>query len=146
MTNQLFDLGEEFVLDNSVDGASVDVSLHNDSTDTLADGADVGDITTEPDTSGAYARQTVTLSTAQNANNNYEAQVPDVTFDTSDVDQAVDSGFVVVSFQSSIAGDSSTTDHLFFSFAIEDSNGTQTELNLTNFNDLTLSGQSLSLD
>jgi hypothetical protein len=146
MANQLFDLGEEFTLDNSVDGASVDVSLYNDNTDALADGADIADISTEPDTTGAFARQSVTLSTSQNANNNYEAVVPDVTFDSSDVDQAVDSGFVVASFQSSIAGDSSATDHLFFSFAIEDSNGNQTELNLTNFNDLTLSGQSLSLD
>jgi len=83
----------------------------------------------------------------QNANNNAEAELSDVTFDTSSADQSVDSGFVVVNFDSDVAGDGGTaSDHLLFTFPIEDSNGNQTTLNLTNFNSLTLSGQSLSLD
>jgi len=52
-----------------------------------------------------------------------------------------------VNFDSDEAGDGGTaSDHLLFSFPIEDSNGSQTTLNLTNFDELSLSGQSLSLD
>lgn len=145
MANQLHNTGEEFTLENDLAAAALDVGLFDDSTDTLTDADDVSAITTEP--SGSYGRQSATASIVQNANNNAEAELSDVTFDTSSADQSVDSGFVVVNFDSDVAGDGGTaSDHLLFTFPIEDSNGNQTTLNLTNFNSLTLSGQSLSLD
>jgi len=144
MANQLHNTGEEYIVDK-LDGETHDVGLYNDGTDALTDADDVDAITTEP--GGSYARQSATISTAKNANSNYEIQVGDVTFDTSTADQSVDSGFIVVNFDSDEAGDGGTaSDHLLFSFPIEDSNGSQTTLNLTNFDELSLSGQSLSLD
>jgi len=145
MTNQLQNTGEEYILDK-VDGESHPVGLYNDGTDALADADDIGSVTTEPSGSN-YGRQTAALSTSKNANGNWQVDVADVTFDTSDSDQSVDSGFVVVNFDSDDAGDGGTaSDHLLFTFPIEDSDGNQTSLNLTNFNEFTLSGQSLSLD
>lgn len=144
MANQLHNTGEEYIVDK-LDGETHDVGLYNDGTDTLADADDVGAITTEP--SGSYARQSATILTAKNANGNYEIQVGDVTFDTSTAEQSVDSGFIAVNFDSDEAGDGgAASDHLLFTFPIEDSNGSQTALNLTNFDELSLSGQSLSLD
>lgn len=141
MANQLHNTGEEYIVDK-LDGETHDVGLYNDGQDGLSDADNVGAITTEP--TGSYARQSASISTAKNANGNYEIQVSDVTFDTSSADQSVDSGFVVVNFSSDESG--TTGDQLLFTFPIEDSNGSQTTLNLTNFDSLTLSGQSLSLD
>lgn len=144
MANQLHNTGEEYIVDK-LDGETRDVGLYNDGSDALADADDISAITTEP--SGSYARQSATISTSKNGNGNYEIELSDVTFDTSSADQSVDSGFVVVNFDSDEAGDGGTaSDHLLFTFPIEDSNGNQTTLNLTDFNELTLSGQSLSLD
>lgn len=141
MPNQLHNTGEEYIVDK-LSGETHDVGLFDDGTDQLSDADNVGAITTEP--AGSYVRQSGSITTAKNANGNYEIEVGDVTFDTSSANQSVNSGFVVVNFSSDEAG--TTGDHLLFTFPIEDSNGNQTTLNLTNFDQLTLSGQSLSLD
>jgi hypothetical protein len=145
MADELFNTGEEYVIDH-LDGDTVDVGLYSNATDALSDSEDVSDITTEP-TGSAYARQSATLSTEKNANSNWSALVSDVTFDTSDSSRSVDSGFVVVEFDSDDTGDSGTVNpHLLFAFRIKDSNGNDTTLDLSNFNTVTLTGQSLSLD
>lgn len=145
MGRQLFNTGEEYIVDE-LDGKTFDVGLYNDAVDQLADSDDVGQITTEPAGSD-YTRETAQITTEKNANGNWTIQVADVSFDTSDSGGNVDSGFVVVDFDSDDAGDAGTVNtHLLFSFPIEDANGNETTLDLDNFGTVTLTGQSLSLN
>lgn len=66
MTTQLHDTGEELIMDivfradTITKPTSVNIGLFNDSTDSLSDGSDIGDITTEP-SGGAYAAQSATF-------------------------------------------------------------------------------------
>jgi len=124
MTTQVHDTGEEFAikdlfrLDLLTKPASVSIGLYYDATDALADGSDIGAITTEP-TGGSYARQTASFDGADftvqdNANGNWEAVIVDQVFDTSDSSQDIDAYFVVVNFQASDTGDGAANDHLYF--------------------------------
>jgi hypothetical protein len=84
--------------------ASVEVLLYDDSTDSLDDSSDVGDITTEP-TDGNYARQTFTLDstdvTLSVEGGNIRAEA-DVTFDVDGTTGSVDATACVVDFQSDV--------------------------------------------
>ena len=112
MAAVLTNIGEEYVMKNNVDGASLTVGLYNDGTDALSDTSDLANLTTEP-AGSAYARQTDTYAVTQNGSSNAQADNNNqLTYDTSDSTQAVDAYFIVANFQSSFNGDSSATDHI----------------------------------
>lgn len=94
MTNQLFDNGETFTLENDLSGATYDVGLFNDSTDNLSDSAGYADITTEPTGSGydSQTQGTVTIST--DGNGDAIVTLDPVTFNVSDSTVSVDSVYV----------------------------------------------------
>lgn len=85
--------------------SSMSVGLFNDSTDSISDANDIGDITTEP-SGGSYAQQSFSLpgdvTLIENASTNVQWDVADQTFDISDSTQTVDSWFVVASFTSDV--------------------------------------------
>lgn len=129
MTTQLHDTGEEFILDYVFTGgatkpANVTVGLYDDSADTLADGDDIGSITTEP-TSGNYARQSVSFDgtgfNTADSGGDWEATTANtVQFDVTNTTESVDSYFVLVNFDSDDAGDGGTAaDHLFWTGPLE---------------------------
>lgn len=94
MTQQVFDNGETFTLENDLNGATFEVGLYNDSTDSLSDSATYGDITTEP-AGSAYATQTQSSVTInQDANTDAQITLDAVTFNVSDSSNAVDSVYV----------------------------------------------------
>lgn len=109
------------------------VGLYNDATDALTEASDIGDITSEP-TTGNYARQSLSLdSTGLAINTTSGDTVIDgsVTFDAADTGETIDSFFVIVNFQSSIAGDASASDHLLLT-------GQFGQTDLTNYIDITV--------
>ena len=150
MANELHQTGEEYVIkqvyrqDTVSDAASVSVGLYNDSTDALADGDNLAAITTEP--AGAnYARQSASLDTSdfsvgQNADNNYEASMIDLTYDVTDSSQSVDAYFVVVNFQSSVAGDTAASDNLFWTGFLDQT------YDLSSVDQFTLQGAGLAIN
>lgn len=146
MAVSLHDTGEEFILDVLFDEsvakpASVTVGLFNDSTDTLTDSSDVSAITTEP-TGSNYARQTISFGsnwTNSDVSGDWQTIMDDVTFNTSDSSQQVDSYFVVVNFTSDDKGDSGANDHLFFTGSLDQS------YDLGGIDSFTLSGGGVSL-
>lgn len=96
----------------------IEVGLYDDSTDSLTDSSDVGDISTEPN-DGNYARQTPQLDggdiTLSYTNGNVDAETS-VTFDLTNTTGTADSVFVVINFQSDVVNsESSENDHLLFS-------------------------------
>jgi len=130
MTLQLHDTGEEYESGIQIGTlskvTSVDVGLFHDGQvsgdtaagDDLADNDDVGAITTEPSGS-AYGRQTVTLDSTEfsvvqeSGDFQFESDNQIGTFDLSnDTSGTVDAYFVVITVQ--LSGDSSATDHLWF--------------------------------
>lgn len=112
MVNLLTNIGEEYVVENNADGASIDVGLYNDSTDAFGETSTLADITTEP-AGSAYARQTDTVTTDQFSGDFGFDNDSLISFDTSDSSQTVDAAFIVITFTSdTVAGDGSNTDHL----------------------------------
>lgn len=112
MVNLLTDIGEEWLVENNTNGATITVGLYNDATDTLTDTSVLADITTEP-AGSAYARQSDTVTTTQISGDFGFDNDSLVSFDTSDSSQTVDAAFIVVNFQSdTVAGDGSAQDHL----------------------------------
>lgn len=102
--------------------SSIDVGLYDDSTDSLTESNDIGDITTEP-SDGNYSRQTINLDDSNDitiAQVNGDIDISyDVTFDVTDTTGTVDSVFVVVNFQSDVVNsESSQNDHLLVSAAL----------------------------
>lgn len=122
---------------------SVTVGLFNDATDGLADGDDVGAITTEP-SGGSYSKQSATLGsdfTNQDNGGNWESILADQTYNTSDSGQSVDSYFVVVNFDSDDAGDAGTaSDHLLFTGSLDQT------YDLGSVDSFTLSGSGISIN
>jgi len=95
----------------------IEVGLYDDSTDSLLDASDVGDITTEP-TDGNYARQKPQLDSTDiglsYTNGNVVADLS-VTFDLTNTTGSADSIFVVINFQSDVVkSETSQNDHLLF--------------------------------
>lgn len=116
MASILTNIGEEWIAENNVDGASIDVGVYNDSTDSVSDTDDLP-LSTEPDSGTTnYARQTDTVSSFQDANNDFGFQNDSqLTFDFSDVTSSStkDSYFVVVNFTAdTTSGDTQANDHL----------------------------------
>lgn len=95
MTNALYNNGETRVLTAGLQSRAVNIGLYNDSTDTLTDSSTMSGITTEPSGS-AYSAQSLTgtSSIALNGSNNGQATYADVTFDTSNSTQSVDSVYI----------------------------------------------------
>jgi len=117
--------GEEFMQDLVIDsGKTFDIGLYNDSTDSLGESADTGDITTEP-AGAAYARQSDPASgfTASDVTGNIQIAGTTQTFDVSDSSQTVDSVFVVVNYASDIVSSDGGTpaDHLMYTNALDQS-------------------------
>lgn len=107
----LVDLGEEYIMKNGFDGASISNGLYDDSTDLIADTDDLAAITTEP-AGAAYARQAVTAS-ASDISGDWGITYS-ISFDTSDSTVSVDGVFAVINFLASDTGDASATDHLVY--------------------------------
>jgi len=112
-TDLVGNLGEEFLIETSPDGDSIDYGLYNDSTDALTEGMRLGDITTEPSNAN-YARQTTTVTTAQLSGDYGFDNDSQLSFDFSDqtTSETIDAAFIVGNFQSGITGDGSGTDHI----------------------------------
>jgi hypothetical protein len=119
MAALLTDLGEEWTLETALEGASISVGLYNDSTDAISDANDLADITTEP-SGAAYSRQSTTLTMTDGGDWQVETSAQ-VSFDTSDSSQNVDSYFLVANFQADDTGDGSATDHLIATGALSQS-------------------------
>jgi hypothetical protein len=149
MTTQLHDTGEEFVIDvvfrsdTLTKPGSVNVGLFNDSTDSLSDGSDIGDITTEP-SGGSYAPQSASLDGSDFSNTDsggdWQTTITDQTFDTSDSSQDVDAYYVSVSFQADDTSDGSPTEHLFWTGQLDQT------YDLNSVDSLTLSGAGLKVN
>lgn len=93
MTQQLYNEGETFVLNNDMSAATYELGLYNDSSDNLSDSASYSAITTEPSGS-AYATQTASATVSLNGSNNGQVDIDLVTFDVSDSSQTVDSVYI----------------------------------------------------
>lgn len=112
MASILTDLGEEWMIKNNLDTASVDVGLYDDSSDSISDSDDVSDITTEP-SDGNYTRQEDESVSASDIDGDWGVDNDDtITFDVSGTDGDVDSYFFVANFEAEDTGDGSSTDHL----------------------------------
>lgn len=103
-----------------------DVLLYNDTSDSLSDASDIGDVTTEP-TDGNYTRQTLTLDSA-----NFTLSVESgdlraegtVTFDVTNTTGTVDAWGAVVDFQSDVVNsETGQNPHLIATAALD--NGDQ---------------------
>lgn len=109
----LVDIGEEYFVTNNVDGVTLTVGLYNDSSDSLAENSNVGNITTEPTAGANYATVSVTFS-ASNIGGNWGIENDSVISydfsDTTDDTVEVDTAFVTANFDSTEAG--SIGDHL----------------------------------
>lgn len=131
MTRQLHNTGEEYIIDK-LNGESFTVSLYNDSTDNLGDSDDISNIGTEP-SGGSFSRQSSTFSVTDNASGNWQIDNDNqLTYDTSDSSQTVDSYFIIVNFQSDDTNDSSANDHLLVTGALDQS------LDLSNFSQVAI--------
>jgi hypothetical protein len=120
MSRILTDLGEEYLIKNSVSGITFTVGLYNDSTDSISETDDLSAITTEP-SGGAYARQSDTFTAADLSGDWGTDNDSQLSYDTSDSSQTVDSYFIMVSFQASDTGDSGANDHLLLTGALSQS-------------------------
>lgn len=121
-TDLLVDIGEEFMVTRNMINYSYDIGLYNDSTDSLSDTSNIGDVTTEP-TNANYSRSTSEPFSANDISGNWGIENDNkLTFDFTDVsdgdaaDQDIDAVFVLVNFTSTDAG--SDDDHLIANFSL----------------------------
>ena len=151
MGHHLHTTGEEFMQkqvfreDLLTNPGEITVGLHLDDSgeggDDLADGDNVGDVTTEP-TGSNYNRQTASFESAdfdpeENADGNWQVIVDDLTFDTDDSDEDIDSYFIVVDFNADSGVDG---DNLFWSGPLDQL------YDLTHVDEFVLQGAGLELD
>lgn len=121
MSSILTDLGEEWMVKNNLDAASVDVGLYNDSTDSIGDSDDVGSITTEL-SGGNYSRQTGVSLSASDISGNWGVDNDNqISFDVTNTSGTVDSYFFVANFQADDTGDGSAQDHLVLTGSLSQS-------------------------
>lgn len=124
MANLLTDVGEEYLIKNGLDSGTSTwaVGLYNDSTDTIADTDEdpATDITTEP-SGGSYARQSDNFSPSDLSGDWGSDNDSQLTYNTSDSSQTVDSWFLVINFNSSDASDTSPSDHIIATGALSQS-------------------------
>lgn len=112
MVDLLTDLGEEYFLETAMNGVTLTIGLYDSSTDSLGETSDIGDVTTEPDTGGDYARQTDTFNMADLSGNWGIQNANQITFNVSSNSQTVNAYMIIVSFQADDTGDGSSTTHL----------------------------------
>lgn len=138
-------VGEEFAQkwafrqDQITRDTTLPVLMYDDSTDSLSDSSDVGDISTEPN-DGNYSRQTVTLDgsdvSLSVANGDLQASAT-VTFDVTDTTGTVDAWGILNDFSSDVVNsETGANTHLIAtgSFA-------QGSRDLDNFNSLDVTVQ-----
>ena len=128
MAAGLHDYGEElmmrdFFAEDVTKPNTIDIGLYNDAASPVSESDDLDALSGEP-TGSAYARQTLTIGSAdmtiaENADANWQVNFEDVSFDVSDSTVTVDSYFVVVNYESTTAGDTEATDHLFSTASLE---------------------------
>jgi hypothetical protein len=111
MSHILTDLGEEWVLETALEGVSVTIGLYNDGTDSIGDTDDLSALTSEP-SDGNYARQSASLTLADESGDWAAKTGSDVTFDVTNTTGTVDSYFIVANFTADDTGDSGANDHL----------------------------------
>lgn len=124
--NGTHDYGEEWKQKNifrqdtiGTRNGSLTVGLYNDSTDSLSESSDVGDISSEP-TSGEYAQQTLSLdsndlSLSVDGSNNLQVEGT-VTFQLLDTGETVDGYFITASFKSDVVNnESGANEHIVIS-------------------------------
>ena len=123
MANILTNIGEEWLVENNVNGATIIASVFNNGTDNVSDATDISGITTEP--GGTFARQSTTVTTQQISGDFGFATDALLEFDVSNSTQVVDHGLFIVSFQSdTVAGDTGATNHLIGVDALSQSRDT----------------------
>lgn len=133
MTNDLlFDIGEEFIVDEAPDGKTLTVAVYNDSSDNLSETYDLtnGAPSTEPGNSN-YSRQTSTVTTQQLSGDYGVNNDNSVSFDFSDVstgdaaEVTLDTTLVIFNFQSdNVGGQSSTNDNAVANPAMDNTHAT----------------------
>jgi hypothetical protein len=117
----LTDLGEEWMITNDLDAASVDVGLYNDATDSISDTDDLAALTSEP-SDGNYTRQSGEAVSASDISGDWGVDNDSViTFDVTNTTGTVDSYFFVANFQANDTGDGSATDHLVLTGSLSQS-------------------------
>lgn len=117
----LTDLGEEWMITNNLDSASVDVGLYNDSTDAIEDSDDLSALTSEP-SDGNYTRQSGEAVSATDISGDWGIDNDGVvTFDVTNTTGTVDSYFFVANFQANDTDDGSATDHLVLTGSLSQS-------------------------
>jgi len=138
MSPHLHDTGEEYLIKNGIAGQSFDVGVHlNDPTqggDDLQDSDDLAMIDNEPQGSD-YSRLSDTFSGEVISGDYGVTNDSDLTFSLDESTQIFDAWFLVVTFQSDRAGDSSATDHLLLSGALGDTIDSDGLLEWTLFSD-----------
>ncbi len=105
--------------------SSVDVLLYNDSTDSITEVENIGDITTEP-SGEAYARQSVNIDSSsvtltEDGSNNYEVTLNQVTFDTSNSSQTVDGYGIIANFDATDSTGGNNGDNLIITGSLSQS-------------------------
>lgn len=112
-TDLLVDLGEEYLIKNGLDGATVTVGLYDDGTDQLSDTSDLSAITTQPSNSN-YSTVSVGVTATDLSGNWGVDNDALISFDFSDTttSKIVDAAFVQISFQASDTGDTTANSHL----------------------------------
>lgn len=111
------DIGEEYLLTVSQGGDTIKFLLYDESTDTITETDDLAAITTEPDNTNSYARQSSLVSTAQLTGSGGSdfgySNDSQISFDTStNTETGIDAIGYIANFTSQVAGDASATDHL----------------------------------
>jgi len=118
---QLHDTGEEYAMRFGLND-TITVGLFNRIQDTLSDGDDISDITTEPDGSN-YSRQSSSFSPFDSANDFTDGWAvsndSSMSFDVSGSTTTVDAFFISKTFQSQDKGDSSPEEHLIYTGLIQ---------------------------
>jgi len=113
MADLVTNVGKEYIFDIQQDTDSITLLLYNDTTDALVESDDLAAITTEPDSSLTYARQSSAIQTLSFTNDYGFDNETEITFDVSDNTETVDAAGYIANFASTVAGDGGTaTDHL----------------------------------
>lgn len=119
MSRILTDLGEEYAVKNGLVGSGFVIGLYNDNTDAIQDNEDLAGITTQP-TGAAYDYQPAVLEAADDGDWHGRANA-EITFDTSNSNETVDSYFIAKSFQAVDTSDGAPVLHLLSTGALSQS-------------------------
>lgn len=119
MSHILTNLGEEYIIKNGAIGSGFIVGLYNDVTDSIADADDLAAITSEP-SGAAYDYQAAVMEADDDGDWHAQANA-EVTFDTSNSNETVDSYYIAKSFQAVETADGAPTLHLLYTGALSQS-------------------------